>query len=205
MHLLLLVRHLLLLAMHLFREISLLFNFRFFIRFKAGSFMINGRLQRRFTVATTYSATAVALHGETPREVATSRKETSRNKCLAASNKCLTSSNKKLVETSDTVGKNPHAPERGSRSSATNCVAWYGCRFRLGSHEHQVSTPGFWDGICRQTCPIHRNKVVKQDETLKMQSYIAYWTEFASFAGFRTTNATMLRTDCERYRRGQGS
>lgn len=30
---------------------------------KAGSFMINGRLQRRFTVATTYSATAVALHG----------------------------------------------------------------------------------------------------------------------------------------------
>lgn len=26
--------------------------------------MINGRLQRRFTVATTYSATAVALHGE---------------------------------------------------------------------------------------------------------------------------------------------
>eukprot|EP00438_Fugacium_kawagutii_P026341 Skav235398 [mRNA] locus=scaffold487:77331:100245:- [translate_table: standard] len=30
---------------------------------EAGSFMINGRLQRRFTVATTYSATAVALHG----------------------------------------------------------------------------------------------------------------------------------------------
>ncbi|CAJ1396873.1 unnamed protein product [Effrenium voratum] len=30
---------------------------------KAGSFMINGRLQRRFTVATTYSATASALHG----------------------------------------------------------------------------------------------------------------------------------------------
>ena len=103
MHLLLLVRHLLLLAMHLFREISLLFNFRFFIRFKAGSFMINGRLQRRFTVATTYSATAVALHGETPREVATSRKETSRNKCLAASNKCLTCSNEKLLETSDSL------------------------------------------------------------------------------------------------------
>lgn len=27
--------------------------------------MINGRLQRRFTVVTTYSATAVALHGDT--------------------------------------------------------------------------------------------------------------------------------------------